>query len=61
MQELDKENFDEKVINSKELCLVDYFGDSCVPCKELMPHVHELSKEYEGKVNFYSFNTTKAR
>ncbi|WP_297207430.1 thioredoxin family protein [uncultured Brachyspira sp.] len=61
MQELDKDNFDEKVINSKELCLVDYFGDTCEPCKALMPHVHELSKDYEGKVPFYSFNTSKAR
>lgn len=41
MVELDKDTFDEKVINSKELCLVDYFGDTCEPCKALMPHVHE--------------------
>ena len=46
MVELDKDTFDEKVINSKELCLVDYFGDTCEPCKALMPHVHELAKQY---------------
>lgn len=61
MLELDKDSFDEKVINSKELCLVDYFGDTCEPCKALMPKVHELSEQYAGKVNFYSFNTSKAR
>ena len=61
MLELDKDSFDEKVINSKELCLVDYFGDTCEPCKALMPKVHELSEQYTGKVNFYSFNTSKAR
>ena len=33
MLELDKDSFDERVINSKELCLVDYFGDTCEPSK----------------------------
>lgn len=61
MTELDKDNFDANVIESKELCLVDYFGDTCEPCKALMPHIEALSKEYEGKVKFYKFNTSKAR
>lgn len=61
MIELDKDNFDQMVIESKELCLVDYFGDTCEPCKALMPHVEEMSKEFEGKIKFYKFNTSKAR
>ncbi len=61
MIELTKDNFDELVIESKKLVLVDFFSDGCEPCKALLPHMEELSKSYEGKLEFYKFNTTKAR
>ncbi len=61
MTELNKDNFNEIVKDSKELCLVDYYGDACVPCHALMPHMEELSKEFDGKMKFYKFNTSQAR
>ena len=61
MVDLNKDDFDAAVIESKELCLVDYYGDACEPCKALMPHVEEMSKEFEGKIKFYKFNTSQAR
>ncbi|MCL2520286.1 MAG: thioredoxin family protein [Spirochaetaceae bacterium] len=61
MTEIDKDNFDELVINSGALTLVDYFGDACEPCKALLPHLEAMAGDYNGKVNFYKFNTSKAR
>lgn len=38
------------------LCLLDYYADWCVPCKNLAPSIEELKEEYEGKVNIGSVN-----
>lgn len=61
MLEITKDNFDELVLESKKLVLVDYFSDGCVPCKALAPKIEELEEIYKDKLVFYKFNTTKAR
>jgi thioredoxin 1 len=61
MLELTKDNFQEEVLDSKGLVLVDYWSDGCEPCKALMPDVEALASEYEGKVVFSKLNTMKAR
>lgn len=61
MLELTKDNFQEEVLDSKGLVLVDYWSDGCEPCKALMPDVEALASEYEGKVVFAKLNTMKAR
>ena len=61
MVELDKNNFEEEVLNSKGLTLVDYWSPSCEPCKALMPHVHDLEETYGDKIKFTSLDITKAR
>lgn len=58
---LDKNTFDEEVLNTKGYVLVDYYSDSCEPCKALMPDVEALAEKYEGQVKFCKLNTTKAR
>lgn len=61
MLELDKKNFEELVLNSEGYMLVDYWGDACQPCKDLMPDVEALSEKYGEKIKFAKLNTTKAR
>lgn len=58
---LDKDNFQENVLDAQGLVLVDYWSDGCEPCKALMPDVEELAAEYDGKVVFAKLNTMKAR
>ncbi len=52
-----KDNFEEKVINSKLPVLVDFYSDSCVACKKLSPVIGDIEDEYEDKLNVYKVNT----
>ena len=61
MLKLDKNTFEDEVLNEDGYVLVDYFSDGCEPCKALMPHVENLAEEYGEDVKFCKLNTTKAR
>lgn len=66
-EHLTKETFIEKVFDyetNREWkfegdlpAVIDFYADWCGPCKMVAPIVEELSKEYEGKVNFYKIDT----
>lgn len=58
---VDKTNFEEEVLQYDGLVLVDYWSESCEPCKALMPDVEVLAEKYEGKVKFTKLNVAKAR
>ena len=61
MVELTKENFEQEVLKAEGKGFVDFYGDGCVPCAALMPHVHEYAETYGDKMKFCALNTTKAR
>jgi thioredoxin 1 len=48
-------------LQAEDTLFVDFFGDGCVPCKALMPFVHEMEEKYGNQLKFASLNTTKAR
>ncbi len=55
-ERLSKENFDE-AIKSVEKVLVDFYSDSCVPCKKLNPVLGDLEDEHESEIKIYKVNT----
>ena len=61
MLELDKNTFEAEVLQAEGKVLVDYYGDGCVPCAALMPHIHGFEEVYGDKIKFCALNTTKAR
>ena len=61
MLELDKNTFEPEVLQAEGKVLVDFYGDGCVPCAALMPHVHAFAETYGEKLKFCALNTTKAR
>ena len=62
MLEVDKTTFEAEVKNAPCKVVVDFYGDGCVPCAALMPHVHEFAEKYgSDNLKFCALNTTKAR
>ena len=61
MLEVDKKTFEEEVLQAPGFVVVDFYGDGCVPCAALMPHVHEFAEKYGDKLKFCALNTTQAR
>lgn len=53
-ERINKENFKEKI--SKGLVLLDFYSDSCIPCKKLNPVLSELESELADKVTIYKLN-----
>jgi thioredoxin 1 len=61
MLAVDKNTFQEEVLEADGFVLVDYWSDGCEPCKALMPDIEALAEQFDGKVKFTKLNTTKAR
>jgi thioredoxin 1 len=56
MEELHKDNFDEIVLGSKGLFLVDFWSEACEECQDIIPRIEELEKDFSGKARFGSLN-----
>ena len=61
MLEVDKTTFEAEVLQAPGKVVVDFYGDGCVPCAALMPHVHEFAEKYGATLKFCALITTKAR
>lgn len=49
--------FQDEVVKSTQPVVVDFYADWCGPCRIIEPVVHQLSKEYEGRVKFVKVDT----
>jgi thioredoxin 1 len=42
--------FDELVIRSGKLAVVDFSAEWCGPCRLVSPIIHDLADEYDGRI-----------
>lgn len=47
--QLTDSNFEQTVLKSDKIAIVDFWAEWCGPCRAIAPIVEELSKEYEGQ------------
>lgn len=46
---LTDQNFEQEIVKSKELALVDFWAPWCGPCRVMSPIVDKLAEEYNDK------------
>lgn len=51
-----KADFDTAVREEKVPVLVDFYSDSCIPCKQLSPVLGDIEDEYEERIRVYKVN-----
>lgn len=51
-----EENFENEVLKSEGVVLIDFYADWCGPCKMMSPVIDEIAKELEGNVKVGKIN-----
>ena len=56
VSDITDQEFEQKIIKSKQTALVDMWAPWCGPCRIVAPVVDKLSQKYDGKCKFYKMN-----
>ncbi|MFN3135160.1 MAG: thioredoxin TrxA [Candidatus Kryptonium sp.] len=54
--ELTDSNFEEEVLKSDKLVLVDFWAEWCAPCRMIAPIIEEIANEYSSKLKVGKLN-----
>ena len=53
---INAENFEEKVLKADKPVLVDFYSDSCIPCKQMAGILGDIEDENEDNIYIYKVN-----
>ncbi|MCI8950540.1 MAG: thioredoxin [Lachnospiraceae bacterium] len=56
VEKFTSENFEEQVLKSSQVVLVDFYADWCVPCKMLAPAVEAAAEKFAGQMKTGKLN-----
>ncbi len=54
--EINDENFQEEIVNSKKPVLIDFWAAWCGPCRIMSPLIDEIAEEYKDKIKVGKIN-----
>jgi thioredoxin 1 len=46
----------EEAVEGAHLALVEFYTDSCIPCKQMSPILGDIEDDYEGRVAVFKVN-----
>jgi thioredoxin 1 len=56
LKSVSKNEFEEEVLDHNGLVLVDFYTDTCTPCKKMSPILEEMAGEFSGKIKILKVN-----
>ncbi|OLA94823.1 MAG: thioredoxin [Candidatus Melainabacteria bacterium LEY3_CP_29_8] len=57
VNEINDNNFENEVIKSQNISVVDFWAPWCGPCRKMSAVIDEVASEFEGKINVFKINT----
>lgn len=60
MISVNKETFEKEVLQYDGKVVVEFWGNTCEPCKNLRPGINMLSEKYKEHMKFCEIDTNRA-
>ncbi|MFN7114051.1 MAG: thioredoxin [Alphaproteobacteria bacterium] len=57
---VNESNFDQEVLKSDKLVLIDFYADWCGPCKSLAPRLEKFAEDNKDKVKVVKINVDES-
>ena len=61
MKAINDSEFENEVLKSKGLVLVDFWAEWCGPCRAIAPTIEEMAQEFDGQVQVVKVNVDESR
>jgi thioredoxin 1 len=53
---INKDSFEQQVLKASLPVLVEFYSDSCIPCKQMSPILGGIEDDYEDRLLVYKVN-----